>query len=75
MVLLCSYVFLRKSFISVECSGIFLMSSQSLSVELGRHGITAHHTLLKEQITGLQNPDYRFSNLDALNDPVLKNVC
>lgn len=28
-----TYVFLRKSFISVECSGIFLMSSQSLSVQ------------------------------------------
>lgn len=27
-----TYVFLRKSFINVECSGIFLISSQSLSM-------------------------------------------
>lgn len=28
-----TYVFLLKSFINVECSGIFFMSSQSLSVK------------------------------------------
>lgn len=47
-----TYVFLLKSFISVECSGIFLMSSQSLSVKMRERQdyATSHPPSLQEQI-------------------------
>ena len=62
-----THVFLLKSFIKVECSGIFLMSSQSLSVSIRRYQDYLMSGQLERQIALAQRPELKSNQNLSLN--------